>query len=107
MKIKYLLFILLTIIISSSSCNENNKLVIKDNCDFYVIGVERKTLHHTRTTLSIGYDEHYYVYYIGTSPISNDTVFIISGENNSSKGNNLPEQLYKIGDKFKLLKQNN
>lgn len=105
MKIKYLLFILLIIIISSCS-NENNKLVIKDNCDFYVIGVERKTLHHTRT-LSIGYDEHYYVYYIGTSPISNDTVFIISGENNSSKGNNLPEQLYKIGDKFKLLKQNN
>ena len=105
MKIKYLLFILLTIIISSCS-NENNKLVIKDNCDFYVIGVERKTLHHTRT-LSIGYDENYYVYYIGTSPISNDTVFIISGENNSSKGNNLPEQLYKIGDKFKLLKQNN
>ena len=105
MKIKYLLFILLTIIISSCS-NENNKLVIKDNCDFYVIGVERKTLHHTRT-LSIGYDKHYYVYYIGTSPISNDTVFIISGENNSSKGNNLPEQLYKIGDKFKLLKQNN
>lgn len=32
---------------------------------------------------------------------------IYLGENNVSKGDNLPDQLYKIGDRFKLLKQNN
>lgn len=102
---RYLLFILSIIILSCS--NESNKIaVIKDNSDFYVIGVERKTYRRTKTT-GLGYDVHYYVYYLGTSPVSNDTVFIMSGENNVSKGDNLPEQLYKIGDRFKLLKQNN
>lgn len=32
---------------------------------------------------------------------------IYLGESNVSKGDNLPDQLYKIGDRFKLLKQNN
>lgn len=36
-----------------------------------------------------------------------DKPIIYLGENNVSKGDNLPDQLYKIGDRFKLLKQNN
>lgn len=106
-------YIALIVMIILTSCLNNNhrsssKPYLYDNNDLYVIGVQRMCVSITK---GLGYygghSEYYYYYnyYLGKSITSEDTVLIISGYNKKSKV--LQKQEYKIGDKFKLLKQNN
>jgi len=105
-------YITLIVMIILTSCLNNNhrsssKLYLYDDSDLYVIGVQRMCVSITK---GLGYygghsEYYYYNYYLGKSITSEDTVLIISGYNKKSKV--LQKQEYKIGDKFKLLKQNN